>query len=158
MSTLEVKAIQAPTGYTLAMPAGHIIKVVQESGDVDPETATTSTTFVATGSYASITPSSTSSKILAMVNGGFLMCKAGVNGIAVAQLYRDGSDVGCPDMRVRDDGNTGEAPMSLCFLDSPNTTSSVTYKVYIRSIGGENIQLNNHASQSCKVTLMEVAG
>ena len=28
MSTLEVKAIQAPTGYDLDMPAGHIVQVV----------------------------------------------------------------------------------------------------------------------------------
>ena len=28
MSTLEVKAIQAPTGYDLVMPAGHILQVV----------------------------------------------------------------------------------------------------------------------------------
>ena len=28
MSTLEVKAIQAPTGYDLQMPAGHILQVV----------------------------------------------------------------------------------------------------------------------------------
>jgi hypothetical protein len=153
-----VNKVQSSAIETGDMPTGSVLQVVQATGDVDPETATTSTTFVATGSYASITPSSTSSKILAMVNGGFLLCKAGVNGIAVAQLYRDGSDVGCPDMRVRDDGNTGESPMSLCFLDSPNTTSSVTYKVYIRSIGGENIQLSNHAAQSCKVTLMEIAG
>ena len=138
------------------MPTGSVIQVVQATGDTDPETATTSTTFVATGSYASITPSSTSSKILAMVNGGFLLCAAGSNGIAFAQLYRDGSDVGCPSMRVRNDGNVGEAPMSLCFLDSPNTTSSVTYKVYIKGNGG-SIQLNNHEPQSCKVTLMEIA-
>ena len=29
MSTLEVKAIQAPSGYNLAMPAGHILQTVQ---------------------------------------------------------------------------------------------------------------------------------
>ena len=28
MSTLEVKGIQAPAGYNLAMPAGHIVQTV----------------------------------------------------------------------------------------------------------------------------------
>ncbi len=31
MSTLEVKAIQAPTGYDLDMPAGHIVQVVSST-------------------------------------------------------------------------------------------------------------------------------
>ena len=58
MSTLEVKAIQAPTGYNLAMPAGHILQVVNFVNTSMPNT--TSTSYVDMGLQASITPSSTS--------------------------------------------------------------------------------------------------
>ena len=66
MSTLEVKAIQAPTGYKLAMPAGHILQVV--SADYVTEGNSTSTSFVSIGLTATITPSTTSSKIIILAS------------------------------------------------------------------------------------------
>ena len=57
MSTLEVKAIQAPTGYDLQMPAGHIVQVV--NGNTSTAVTTTSAgTWVDTGISATITPTS----------------------------------------------------------------------------------------------------
>ena len=47
MSTLEVKAIQAPSGFDLQMPAGHIMQVV--SADYVTEGNSTSTSFVSIG-------------------------------------------------------------------------------------------------------------
>ena len=67
MSTLEVKAIQAPTGYDLQMPAGAVLQVVH--GSYSSTVVTTSgSTFVATGASITITPKFSSSKILVMFN------------------------------------------------------------------------------------------
>jgi len=66
MSTLEVKAIQAPTGYDLQMPAGHILQTVTQT--YSTPTSINSTSFTSTGLTKSITPTSTSSKILVIVN------------------------------------------------------------------------------------------
>ena len=65
MSTLEVKAIQAPTGYDLDMPAGHILQIVQDTHGAEQNS--TSTTFADTGLTATITPKFASSKILICV-------------------------------------------------------------------------------------------
>ena len=43
MSTLEVKAIQAPTGFDLQMPAGHIVQTVQST--YATQTSSTSSSF-----------------------------------------------------------------------------------------------------------------
>ena len=45
MSTLEVKAIQAPSGFDLDMPAGHIVQVVY--ANTSTEIATSSSSWVA---------------------------------------------------------------------------------------------------------------
>ena len=63
MSTLEVKAIQAPTGYDLQMPAGHILQVVEGSSTTDV-TITSTGTWTDTGLTATITPKFNNSKIL----------------------------------------------------------------------------------------------
>ena len=73
MSTLEVKAIQAPTGFDLQMPAGHIVQTVQST--YATQTSSTSSSFVATGLTASITPSSTANKILILYSFEILKIK-----------------------------------------------------------------------------------
>ena len=47
MSTLEVKAIQAPSGFDLQMPAGHILQTV--STTYNTQTNIASSTYTATG-------------------------------------------------------------------------------------------------------------
>ena len=62
MSTLTVKAIAAPVGFDLVMPAGHIVQIVHNDSDTTP--TTTSTSYVATGVNVSITPKHADSKFL----------------------------------------------------------------------------------------------
>ena len=62
MSTLEVKAIQAPTGYDLQMPAGHILQVLQD--EHSDKASTTSASYQDIPLSVTITPKFASSKIL----------------------------------------------------------------------------------------------
>jgi hypothetical protein len=140
--------------------AGKVLQVVVGSGASDPETATSSTSFVATGTYASISPTNASSKVLVMIQGGMLSAASGADGILFATIYRNGVDVGCPSMRVRNDSSgtaRSEAPWSISFYDTPNTTGLVTYTGYIHVATSGTIQSSNHLPQSPLVTLMEIA-
>jgi hypothetical protein len=56
--------------------------------------STTSTSFVTTGHSASITPSSTSSKILIILNGGSSWNNNDVNYNRWTTIYRGGTDLG----------------------------------------------------------------
>jgi len=144
------------------MPAGSVVQIVSGIGDADPETMTTSTSYVPTGTYATITPKFKNSKIYCSVQGGMFYIPGG--NIGFLGIYRDGVELG-REMRVRCDytmgssttGNT-ESPVSVSCVDSPNTTEEVTYKLYMRcSISDASIQVSNHANTAAVMTLMEMA-
>jgi len=160
MSTLEVKAIQAPTGYKLAMPAGHILQVV-ESQMGQTSVTTTSNSFVATGHSVTITPSSTSSKILLQIQGGGSYLPQG-NTMAQVTIYRGSTNIGDSDKGLESHytvGSTGftVAPHAMGVLDSPSTTSAITYQAYMKTDGGTfQYQANDRGNIS--FIAMEVQG
>ena len=158
MSTLEVKAIQAPTGYDLQMPAGAIIQVVGGSrvGDL----ATTSTSFVAQGLTATITPKFASSKILITTLCGFSVPS---NDALYFNIERNVGGSGT-NLHSHNEGFGGAQSVTyrgchtLNYLDSPNTTSAITYKLLVRSGGGNTVEVPAWANALQTITLQEVAG
>ena len=179
MSTLEVKAIQAPSGYDLQMPAGHILQTVSTT-KTDTWTYTGSTTLQdVTGLSATITPTSTSSKILVQVSLTFTASGR----YSGARLLRGSTYIGGGDSSgsrssvsvspQANEGETGNAYVlrtsSFSYLDSPSTTSATTYKIqagnpYDSSVTTyvNRIQTDSDAAWSQRgsstITLMEVAG
>ncbi len=157
MSTLEVKAIQAPTGYNLAMPAGHIVQTVQATKTNTQNggflLSTSSASFQASTLTASITPSSSSNKIYVTVNSTIY-----TSNNASVTLYRDTTNIGGSTYgfgRLTNPDDIWES-FSITYLDSPSTTSSVTYKLGARSESG-NIYVGGDGDQINTITLMEVA-
>mgnify|MGYP006195694607 CR=1 len=107
---------------------GKIGQIVQASDD--SQTSLTSTSYVDTGLSATITPSSTSSKVLIMWNNQLKTTTGTSNNIlAVIRTLRGSSEVG-GGTKMRTDGFTGENGFtsSYAFLDSPSTTNATTYK------------------------------
>jgi hypothetical protein len=140
---------------------------------------TTSTSFVdITGFSVSISPSSTTSKILVIFNVS-VGADGGTNA-PTAQIMRDSTAIAIGDAagsRTRATslyyaGNGGGANaqnnFSNNFLDSPNTTSSVTYKIQVRSNSAAQTTAINRGTGDTDgastargvstITLMEVAG
>lgn len=158
---------------TPASTTGSVLQVVSTT-KTDVFT-TTSTTFVdVTGLSVSITPSSASSKILVLGS-----IKFGFTGGASAthmRLVRDSTAIFIGDadgVRSRDSGyvrDTYESPnSSIVFLDSPSTTSAVTYKIQLSTydvsrtaIVNRDYENTNSATLSSRlastVTVMEIAG
>ena len=145
------------------MPAGSVLQVVQQ---VFPTYVQfTSTSYADTGITKAITPSSTSSKILAMISVG----STGVseaNGIELSfQLVRASTVIETYEraMWFYDGGGVTahiDQTISMQFLDSPSTASAVTYKVQARTASG-TLRINDHQSSgnaSSTLTLMEIAG
>ena len=182
MSTLTVKNLQgvAPTnlimvasGHKLYAPGG-IVQVVQYNY--------TSSTSIATGSYtalpiaATITPTSTSSKILVrcVVHVGTTGGNEGLHG----RLYRNGSVVpiygDASSSRDQAWFHCGahtsayeQYPATAEYLDSPASTSALTYTIYARGhSSGYPIYINTNEGDYdtqytsrtvSSITLMEVA-
>ena len=117
-------------------------------------TSTTSTGYVTTALTDTITPSSTSSKILVIATGN--LNNQNVNQWTYATLVEDGlnlaTSVGMTG--VYSNGGDIHAPCTMTFLASPNTTSSVTYDVRIKVTGGTGHWNQQGATQS--LTLIEI--
>ena len=161
-----------------ALPTGSILQVVSTTKtDVF---SMSSTTFAdVTGLQLSITPSSTSSKILLLSS---LSLTASNDGFAYVLFERDGTLLGRGDASASatrsissvyseptyGGANWYGAPnLSLQYLDSPATTSSVEYSIQISAKTGTTAYVNRtgydvgtvyYARTSSTFTLMEVAG
>lgn len=118
------------------------------------------TTPTVTGYTLNITPSSTSSKIL--FNIAFPLRKNNsttAEGLKVL-LYKNGSLHKILAWWVGYGiGSSGNAFLqySSQLLDSPNTTSQITYAIYVRSLNGATFTLNDTNAYG-SMTLMEIAG
>ena len=149
-----------------SLPSGTVLQVKQ---------TVLSTTYALTDSYAditgfsvSITPSSTSSKILVQVN---LQGRVtGTEGWGL-RLYRDTTLIHDPTpdtsgppyfLYLSISGSTLHGSGAFSYLDSPSTTSATTYKIQgrKRTSGGTadlpSSGTDNNGSSS--ITVMEIAG
>jgi len=147
-------------------PSGSVLQVVQAAPNV--QLNTTSTTFVATGTKVNITPSSTSSKIFVMCTSGLFWVNStsstGTGGGLT--IYRDSTNInpsGGNQMIRNYRSGTGTSIQSggctLSVLDSPSTTSQITYEVYIQSIwNNPSVRWNDDDQDIAIITAMEIAG
>ena len=107
---------------------GKVLQIVQ-SQDTS-QTAMSTTTYTDTGLSATITPSSTSSKVLVMWNNqGKVNTGTSNNIIGYIRTLRGSTEIGGAS-KFRQDGYVGESgyTLSYTYLDSPSTTSATTYK------------------------------
>lgn len=139
-----------------ALPAlGKVLQVVNAT--TTTTVITTSGTLVSTGFSASITPSSTSSRILVL----YMIQSAndvGNCGTSFA-IYRNGSKIAPsnnPPAYTQMYFGTGNwrGVLPFTWLDSPSTTSACTYTLYFHAYGG-NAYFCNESGVST-VTLIEI--
>jgi hypothetical protein len=147
-----------------ALPSGVGGKVLQVLGATDSTNrSTTSTSFVTASNTLSvaITPSSASSKIfiLLTVNLG----QDGANNRPRITIFRDATNLGNSDGMGFLNYTSGDflIPASISFLDSPSSTSSLTYQLYIKCSSGTGILNSSYpiaSTLTSSITVMEIAG
>ena len=119
---------------------------------------TTSSTFADIGLSASITPSSSSNKVFAFGNIGGIETSG--NNYGHGAFLRDSTTIIADlDRGIGYTADSGRAGTNSSFfiLDSPSSTSSLTYKLQFRiPAGGGTITTQTNSSRSA-ITLMEVA-
>jgi len=140
--------ISAITSLPAAISTGKVLQV--QSVEKTDTFSTTSTSFVdVTGLSVSITPSATSSKILVATTAS-ISCSTSING-AWIRLLRDstvifkGDASGSNVLALRHARVTATDevyPYGGTMIDSPSTTSAVTYKVQLVSHIGNASTLN----------------
>ena len=170
-----ISATKLGTMATANMPTGSVLQV-QTTNAKASLGASASTSFVDIGISCSITPSATSSKILIYRTQGFY-------------IYGGGADVGFNTLLLRSIGggsysglnsgrtasNTSGAYLGISatgasnaeladiqhftFLDTPNTTSAITYKIQASMIGaGGSFNMKLSDDTYTNLTLLEIKG
>ncbi len=122
------------------LSAGKILQVISQESTTG--FATTSSSFVDVFDFtANITPSATSSKVLVIASSN-MECDGSGNR-SFATIRRDSTNLGHSTGGLTmmheyyyPGAQDQEMPCTMVYLDSPNTTSQVTYKVQIRLDGG----------------------
>jgi len=143
--------IKAATGAVLQVVSGTKSSVVTNSTG----------TYVDTGLQATITPTSTSSKILVIVDQQGCKAVSMQTGDINIKLQRNGSDaykfaLGYFYSISSSQFRTG---ISGHYLDSPSSTSATIYKtVFKPNDGGSCTVQNDNANTVSTITLMEIAG
>lgn len=145
----------------LASGTGNVLQVV--TGTDNTQTCIANTSYQATGLSASITPSSTSSKILVLVSTNVRINRTQYNDINGAiQLLRDTTEIQSRLYLLRGSSAHNEVVYGshLSVLDSPNTTSSVTYstkgKAGTTDSGGTFC--TSYSNNIDTITLIEIGG
>ena len=178
---IEIKAPDEANGATHTIPntgfaAGKILQVVHANSN--SHLSSTSTSYVdLTGVTATITPTATSSKIL-------ITCTISIskqdNHTFLARVVRDGSAIsGAGGVKMSGQNNQldgvwwsmrttdySSEPSTIQYLDSPSTTSAITYKAQgMTSNSSYGFALNRTANGGnynfdsagfSQITLMEV--
>jgi hypothetical protein len=129
-----------PTWSTPAGGGGKVLQVVQ--GTSSTATSIASTTFTDSGLSATITPSSSSSKVLALVMQEYQALRAyqysGMSGrlmrgaTEVFVSYKSGDNLVQIGTSSASADNSIQGYLPMHYLDSPATTSATTYKVQLK--------------------------
>ena len=139
---------------------GKLLQVV--SARTGTQVTSNTTTYIDTGLTASITPSSTSSKILVLVQQSFAKYSGDTYGNF--RVYRDSTEIGgvIPFREVGDTDSSAKnvvgTGFSCSILDEPSSTSSLTYKTQFNNGRGVGTAAVQYDSGNSYITLMEIAG
>ena len=157
-----------------APKAGNVLQVLQAT-KTDAYTTTNTSYNTPTGLSVSITPSSTSSKILVIASIDF-----GVNGDSghtYARIYRDTTSIfeasaaggrNLATFAQNNSGGNGGRCQTTTYIDSPSTTSAITYSIQVKSSNSTIVYVNRSVRDAdagsydgrtvSSITVMEVAG
>jgi hypothetical protein len=140
-------------------PSGKVLQAITATDSTQRSTTSTSFVTVSNTLSVSITPASASNKIFLIASSSLYQSSAQI--YAMATIFRDATDLGAASNKGLTSMYTppsGDAASSMCMtiLDSPNTTSAITYQVYFRTsnVSG-NAELNQNTVKGC-ITAFEI--
>lgn len=155
LSKIDSDSLNSGVPTRAQLPAGSVLQVVGAS--FPTFVSTTSSAELDTGINLSITPTSTTSKVVITVN--MEVGKYGGSAYVRLWLYRNAANLirfGGQLAYTGDSGSSGGTGATV-YVDSPNTTSSVNYKVTWANPNNAGTSELNPSSSVSTITLMEIA-
>ena len=174
MSTLTVKELSHPAGEVIKIAAGKTLDLKSQGTTTLPTgsvlqvqymthntaVSSTSASFSDTGITVNITPSSTSSKVMILTTIGGCGKAAAGNPYLRLQIVTGGGATHRFEGEGGYNASGGVQSFGACagqYLDSPNSTSAVNYKIQMSTAGGGTSSFNNSSTYS-SITVMEIQG
>jgi len=155
---IDLSQTFAFTGSVTGAGGGKVNQVVSTK-KTPAANSTTGTSFVSpSGASVNITPSATSSKILISVQGGGTVVNTNAT-VLYATIYRDSTNLASSNAGLQRQYNNSrtDQPLSMEVLDSPSSTSQITYAIYYRSeSNGQQVYMQDTASGDLVITAIEV--
>ena len=138
-------------------PSGTIIQTV--TAEIENDNVTTSTSYVDTGLTANITPSSTSNKIVVLICMPMNCTQDSTDVQVEYKVLRDSTALG--DAVFGDHSGNGSrsdlwTTAHFAYVDSPSSTSSLTYKVQHKTYNTDITSTASHANNKCTIILQEI--
>ena len=132
---------------------GKVLQVVE--GSHSTAVATTSTSYVTTGLEVDITPSAVTSKVLVICT--FPGQQSGSDYAAKFTLYRDSTDLSSGSEFGITRANVANifTSIAMTVLDSPSSTSAITYAAYIKN-GGSGTSTSCTGNSPGRIIAMEI--
>ena len=156
-SILKVDTLQkanggTPTAADLGInTTGTVLQVVE--GEYNTQTDITSQSYTDTGLSVTITPKSSSSKVYVITNLQTFVNGTGLIGVNILR----GSTSILTQQGAAGFQDNNALCVSLTKLDSPATTSPITYKVQVNHFAASGLMRINQYGGS-RITVMEIAG
>ena len=125
---------------------GKVLQVITAVDTTQRSTNSTSWVTASSSATVAITPSATSSKIYALLTGNF-SANDGDDGWCVT-LYRDSTNLGNATVGLAS-GNSVPGvsgtyfPTTMSILDSPSSTSELTYQLYVKLTDADDDSAGN---------------
>lgn len=144
----------------VAKTTGSVLQVV--SANLNTLVQVTSTSYAeVSGFTATITPTSATSKFLIICKLGSVGHTDSNNG-AFMKLYRGNTSLDDSTSFIYTASGNPGIPATLSYLDSPNTTSAIDYKLRVQSAAGtvriNGIGQNTNLFSASSYTVLEIAG
>ena len=147
------------------LTAGSITGLGQTIRQIVPSVAssaptTSSSSPVATGHYATIVPSSTSSQIMVLWFGAIAQPQyLGPESYAIVQMYRNGGpqsgSTGASVGVLAQQTAVTASGLAISYVDSPSSTSALTYQIYYAAVGS-GAQCTYNKLGNATITLLEI--
>jgi len=160
VSTIQNASLASGVPGKANLPTGSVLQVV--NGSTSTETSATGTSDTDTGLTATITPLYSTSKILVLVSQKiFCNTNAGnnANGATVKVLRGATTLITAERVGLSDGTGAMDNYFSTSYLDSPSSTSALTYKTTMRLYQSAAAATVFAQLTSCPsgITLMEIA-
>ena len=144
------------TGATSFSP-GKVLQVLSTTRDSSSSTSSTSFVDIDSSFKVDITPSSTSSKILIWCHISGIATNSNSASACSIQVLRDSTSVAYNE-NIKYGAQYPESfTTTITHLDSPNSSSQITYKPQFRNRESANVSINISGNDISEMVVMEIA-